>query len=272
MTGAAILAAIALCTGTQAAEPASPPSELNTYSAFTHDTDINSVSGLTAEEIEFLTTSIMSDSGLAGLGVAIAQAEEEYQVNALFVLAVATHESGHGRSSAARNRNNLFGIMSAGGGQVQYSDKGNSVMGFARLISGRLYFGADRTTISAINGVYAPRNADWSDKVLRFMNEYAAQVSQFTVDEFYEVFVREEPIVFVDLSAEHLTKGGKDDIIAIAKAKEEQSVRVNIVESRGNDEESRQPDCNRRVGRVRQINSVGDVAQPYKKRNFYYVP
>ena len=135
------------------------------------NTALYEISGLSVCEIEFLSTVIRSDSGLAGLGEVIALAEETHSVNALFILAVASHESGHGLSHSARTRNNLFGIMYARGGQVRYSSKSNSVMDFARLISER-YFANGRTSVSTINNIYAPHNPEWSGKVNWMLREF----------------------------------------------------------------------------------------------------
>jgi hypothetical protein len=187
MTIAAALATIATLTATASAAD------------FSANSDLTAPSGLTAEQIEFLTTAIRRDSGLAGLGDSIAEAEATYGVNALFILAVASQESGYGLSAAARNRNNLFGIMGRNG-QVNFSNKHDSVMGFARLISGRLYFGATRTTPRGINAVYAPNNSEWTTKIVRFMNEYSRLMSDFVPEpptpEAFEAFNAFEPLEF----------------------------------------------------------------------------
>ena len=51
------------------------------------------------------------DSPLAGEGDAFKQAEETYGINALFLLAVAGHESKFGTSDIAREKRNLFGFQ-----------------------------------------------------------------------------------------------------------------------------------------------------------------
>ncbi|MCL1831924.1 MAG: glucosaminidase domain-containing protein [Oscillospiraceae bacterium] len=167
----------ALATKTQASE-------------FTSDTHVNTMSCLSVDELEFLTTSIKAESGLVGLGESLAQAEAEYGVNALFILAVASHESYYGRSNAAQTRNNLFGIMQRGGGQVVYPNKQNSVLGFARLISGRIYFEADRTTPAQINSKYAPNTPDWTPQVVELMNKYSQNLSEYAPPE--------PPVVIID--------------------------------------------------------------------------
>lgn len=52
----------------------------------------------------------LDDSPLRGKGKAFKRAEREHGVNALFLLAVAGHESDYGRSNIARDKNNLFGF------------------------------------------------------------------------------------------------------------------------------------------------------------------
>jgi len=143
---------------------------------YTVNTELTEPSELCAQRLEFVIGAIRANrslSGLVGLGAAVEQAQEEYGVNALFILAVASHESYYGTSKAAQNRNNLFGIMQRGGGQVTYESKADSVAGFARLVSGSGYFGSGRTTLAGINGRYAPYNPEWKDKVLQLMHEYA---------------------------------------------------------------------------------------------------
>ena len=48
---------------------------------------------------------------LAGLGEAFKDAENKYGVNALFLTALAVHESNYGRSRIAQDKNNIFGFM-----------------------------------------------------------------------------------------------------------------------------------------------------------------
>jgi hypothetical protein len=167
-------------------------------------------SGLTADEIEFLTASIRSDSGLIGLGEVIFRAEYEYGINAYFTLGVASIESGHGRSTAARNRNNLFGVMYARGGLVHYDCKEDSIMAFARLISGSMYVESGRTSIALINPRYAG-DFQWGVKVVELMNTYRRNHSRYEppliIEELGEgvSIIYEEVIKIEDAPIPHAT-------------------------------------------------------------------
>jgi len=65
-------------------------------------------------------------------------------------------------------------------------------MRFAKLISGRIYFEGNRTSLNEIMGVYAPKSTDWADKVARLMNEYSRKLADFTPY---------EPTIIDDVSA-----------------------------------------------------------------------
>lgn len=64
----------------------------------------------TADELNRFVAAYRSASPLKELGAAFKQAEEKYQVNALYLLAQAILESNWGLSELAQEKNNLFGI------------------------------------------------------------------------------------------------------------------------------------------------------------------
>lgn len=78
----------------------------------------------TAEELNRFVAANRSDSPLKTLGEAFKKAEEKYNVNALYLLAHAIHESNWGTSQIAKEKKNLFGI------QAVDSDPLNSAMKF----------------------------------------------------------------------------------------------------------------------------------------------
>jgi beta-N-acetylglucosaminidase len=78
----------------------------------------------TAEELNKFVAANRPDSPLKTLGEAFKKAEETYNVNALYLLAHAIHESGWGTSQIAKEKKNLFGI------QAVDSDPLNSAMTF----------------------------------------------------------------------------------------------------------------------------------------------
>lgn len=86
---------------------------------------------------EFLAT--LEDSPLAGKGEAFKDAEAEFGINALFLIAVAGHESGFGTSAIAREKNNLFGFQATdndpSGNAAAYPSIEASIDAAARLFA-----------------------------------------------------------------------------------------------------------------------------------------
>ncbi|MED4988850.1 S-layer homology domain-containing protein [Parageobacillus toebii] len=85
---------------------------------------IRTKTNYTAEELNRFVAAYRSDSPLKTLGEAFKKAEEKYNVNALYLLAHAIHESNWGTSQIAKEKKNLFGI------QAVDSDPLNSAMKF----------------------------------------------------------------------------------------------------------------------------------------------
>jgi flagellum-specific peptidoglycan hydrolase FlgJ len=132
---------------------------------------VKSDSGLTEAHIEeiFKGTSLANN----GLEKAILQIEEEYGINAYFTIAVMKLESGNGKSSLAKNKNNLFGLNAIDGDQYNkafsFKTKGESVQMFGQLISDN-YVGKGYTTIKKVSDKYCNSNPDWTDLVESIMD------------------------------------------------------------------------------------------------------
>lgn len=92
---------------------------------------------------QFLAT--LDDSPLAGKGDAFKDAESEFGINALFLLAVAGHESGYGTSAIARDKNNLFGFKATdddpSGNAATFASVEASVDAAARLFADKYVTG-----------------------------------------------------------------------------------------------------------------------------------
>lgn len=71
----------------------------------TVDSDLRVASNVTAEEIDVMLSGTM----LQGLGSAFVRVEQEYGVNALYMMGLACVESAWGQSEFAIKRNNLYG-------------------------------------------------------------------------------------------------------------------------------------------------------------------
>ncbi|MDO4745878.1 MAG: glucosaminidase domain-containing protein [Bacillota bacterium] len=133
--------------------------------------DVSKPSGVTVDDLKKVTS-----QGLVGLEEAFWQAEQDYGINCLFVMAIAAIESGNGTINGVGN--NMFGW---GGGYIAFSSKAEGIdvvaRGLARnyLTPGAgLYSG---NTISSVNKRYAS-SSTWDDKVASKMVSYYSTISK----------------------------------------------------------------------------------------------
>lgn len=136
--------------------------------------DLRTPSSVTAYELD---TAVLKSTGLKGLGADFVQAELDYGVNAMFLVSLAIHESGWGRSDIAKDKNNLFGFRaydrSPYKSATTFSTKGASIRAAAKLVSGSYlstsgpyYRGG--FTAAHVNTVYAS-DAGWASKICTTM-------------------------------------------------------------------------------------------------------
>lgn len=71
--------------------------------SLTIDMDLRTKSNLTSDEYN----AMLSGTNLEGIGEALVQAEQQFNVNGLYLLGLCCLESGYGTSGYAVNRNNL---------------------------------------------------------------------------------------------------------------------------------------------------------------------
>lgn len=119
-------------------------------------TAVSDVSAVTLNES-------LNGTGLYGLGAAFKQAEEDYGVNAIFLMGLAMHESNGGLSYIARMKNNLFGFQAYDSSPYAsartYRTREESIDHVARYISqhyltpGGAYF--EGYSVEAMNVHYA---------------------------------------------------------------------------------------------------------------------
>ncbi len=133
--------------------------------------DVSKPSGVTVDDLKKVTS-----HGLVGLEQAFWQAEQDYGINCLFVMAIAAIESGNGTINGVGN--NMFGW---GGGYIRFDSKAEGIdvvaRGLARnyLTPGAgLYSG---NTISSVNKRYAA-SSTWDDKVASKMVSYYSTISK----------------------------------------------------------------------------------------------
>jgi len=121
----------------------------------------HSKSGFTIE----ILNSMLINTGLAGYGESFYTMEQEYNVNALFAIAVACHESANGYKKA--NTNNYFGFK-GNNGWMSFESTHSCIMYFGKLISNNYN---NYSTIEGINGKYCPDGGTWSGYVKQHMRE-----------------------------------------------------------------------------------------------------
>lgn len=123
---------LCLCSLGQCVLPALPlyvPTIIAATSASLElDTSLYSPSGLSAESIDMK----LVGTGLAGLGSAFVAAENEYGVNAAFLVSMACLESHWGQSGIFAAKNNAFGFMA-------YDDSTTSAAYFDSVADGVMF-------------------------------------------------------------------------------------------------------------------------------------
>ena len=116
---------------------------------------------------------LLHDTNLSGLGKAIKQAEEEFQVNGVFIVSVAIHESGFGTSKLAKNKNNLFGINAIDSdpynNATTFESKEDCILYFGEMMRRKYFDNWKRTNLKSINERYAS-DPKWADNVAGLMN------------------------------------------------------------------------------------------------------
>lgn len=138
--------------------------------------DLRKPSNYTAEELDKVY-SLMNIKGsrLAGKGAIFKEAEERYQINALYLIAHSALESSWGRSQIAKDKNNFFGIAAYDttpyDSAKSFDDVDKGVLGAAKWIrenyidNGRTYLG---NKSSGMNVLYAS-DPYWGEKIASIM-------------------------------------------------------------------------------------------------------
>ncbi|WEG11240.1 glucosaminidase domain-containing protein [Pullulanibacillus sp. KACC 23026] len=97
------------------------------------------------------------DGKLAGMGAVFVQAGQTYNVDPALLMAISQHETGNGTSNAAKEKNNVAGMMGSNG-LKSYSSVSDSIMDMAQNLSSN-YLGKGLTSIGQIGAKYAPVGA-----------------------------------------------------------------------------------------------------------------
>ncbi|NBD23324.1 glucosaminidase domain-containing protein [Paenibacillus glycinis] len=131
---------------------------------------VMSASGMTKEHVAML----LKGTKLSGLGLedVILGVEEKYGINAFFTIAVMKLESGNGKSTLSRTKNNLFGLNATTGNAhkmaFSFKTKGDSIRKFGQLINDN-YVERGLTTIEKVARKYCPANGLWAGHVRTIM-------------------------------------------------------------------------------------------------------
>lgn len=136
------------------------------------DMDLRLPSGASAQ----MLGDYVKDTPLAGLGKTWLDAETKWRINAVFLCALACHESNFGRSKIAREKKNLYGFMaydsSPGASAKTYASFQESIEDVCRLLVGSYLFPSGKyyngPSPAGVNVRYAS-DKDWAFKVVNHM-------------------------------------------------------------------------------------------------------
>lgn len=143
------------------------------------NSNLLSKSGLSADQLKAAEAAVSPGNGYhPDFWPALVEAENKYGLNALFILAHADIESGHGNSYFARTRNNLFGFNAIDSDPNQassYASQAASVDFYAAFLSkyyltpGAVYFNGD--TPHGVFVKYSSSHDSEAQSVVGLMNE-----------------------------------------------------------------------------------------------------
>lgn len=126
--------------------------------------DVSRITNLKLEDMHLLT----EGTWWAGEEEALYDLEHTYGINACYAMAVSTLESGHGTTSRARNKNEVFGMTNAK--QQYFSTRHEDTMYFGDIMH-RNYVGQGRLSVEAIGTKYCPPNRKWEVYMRDYMNK-----------------------------------------------------------------------------------------------------
>lgn len=110
---------------------------------------------------------MLKGTALAGCGQSYYNMENTYNVNGVFAVALACHESGNGYHTA--NTHNYYGMKSGSGGWKSFSSADANIMYFGQYINSNMYKGK---SIEGIGAIYCPgTSSSWASQVKTHMKE-----------------------------------------------------------------------------------------------------
>lgn len=114
---------------------------------------------------------LLKGSAMEDCAQTILDVENQYNLNAFFIISVAYVETQLGKTGVGKSKNNCYGLTKRGGGFQTFTYKKDSVKTFGDTIN-RLYVKNGRTTIEKVNSLYCPNTTKWSTDVRKTMNKF----------------------------------------------------------------------------------------------------
>lgn len=164
--------------------------ENETFYQYFNYLSLRSKTSYTAEELDQYVKSNKPDSPLIGLGAKFKEVESKYHVNALFLYALAVHESNYGTSELAREKNNLFGLRATDdnpfGNGLQFNSKEDCIEYVAKVYMNEGYLNPSHWRYDAaytgnkafgINSKYAS-DQYWGAKVAGHMSRFDSSLGE----------------------------------------------------------------------------------------------
>lgn len=153
---------------TETIEPIIDPTPAVTYNT----TELRQASGLTAEQFDNVIDETFRkmnkrQSKIAGIGDALYQIEQEYNVNGLYILGIASLESGWGTSTYARKYNNIYGLINQ-----RFTSTSECTVYMGKTIREN-YIDKGYDTIEKVQTKYCPNGGSkWVSDVIWCTNKY----------------------------------------------------------------------------------------------------
>jgi beta-N-acetylglucosaminidase len=142
--------------------------------------DLRTGSDLTVQQLN----EMLLGTNLAGMGMYFHEAENNWNVNALFLIALAGEESGYGSSHLSKEKNNIFGFHAFDDNPeaaTSYSSVSECINDVAAYLSveylssrGQYYMG---DTVGDVNHYYCT-NKEWANEIVTIMNELTSKLNR----------------------------------------------------------------------------------------------
>jgi beta-N-acetylglucosaminidase len=190
----------------------------------------------TGEDFDNYLRKAQPNSVMIGLGAKFKEVEEKYNVNALMLFAIAVNESGHGTSTLAKEKNNLFGLNATDnnpfGNGLQFNSLEDGIEYAAKVYMDEGYLNAKHgfrynggylgNKSSGMNVMYAS-DPYWGEKATSYMYRIDKALEAKDMNRYKLAVVTNDTPVTANNMSYTLKKG---QVVTIAK---ENGTTFNIV-------------------------------------------